>query len=185
MGANEEITMKDSLSKRGETSTRLQLVNPEVLRDRMREIHDTIARHAYLLFEFRGREHGRAMEDWYAAEREVLHLCRRDLKESAEEIVLTFELGGSFNANQLNVCVEPYRVTVSGERNIDFLRGDSSGTHEERRPQHIFRTLDLPSEVDPAAAVATLSHETIEVVMPKTGVGEHEDRKAKVASSTG
>jgi HSP20 family molecular chaperone IbpA len=160
---------KPELSALARAGTPLKLVSGDVLRDRMREIHDTIARHAYDIFKIRGCEHGHDREDWLAAEREVLHLCRRDLKESGDSIVSTFELGGSFTADQLNVCVEPHRVTISGERNIICLRGDSNGTHEERRPQHVFRTLDLPAEVDPSAAAATLNGETLEIVMPKTG----------------
>jgi HSP20 family molecular chaperone IbpA len=175
---------KPELADLRRAGTPLKLVSADVLRDRMREIHDTIARHAYHIFTIRGCEHGHDREDWLAAELEVLHLCRRDLKESAEKIVCTFELGGSFTADQLNVCVEPHRVTISGERNIIGLRGDSSGTHEERRPQHVFRILDLPAEVDPSAAAATLNGETLEIVMPKIGTAEQENNKTKTASSS-
>jgi HSP20 family molecular chaperone IbpA len=163
--------------------TPLKLVSADVLRDRGREIQDTIARHAYRIFEIRGREHGHDREDWLAAEREVLHLCRRDLKELSEKIVSTFELGGSFTADQLNVCVEPHRVTVSGERNITCLSEDGSGAHEKRRPQHVFRILDLPAEVDPSGAAATLNGETLEIVMPKRSALEQGNVTTKAASS--
>jgi HSP20 family molecular chaperone IbpA len=171
------------LSPQEKGSTPLKLVSADVLRDRMVEIHDTIARHAYHLFELRGCEHGHDLEDWFAAESEVLHLCRRDLRESADSIVCTFELGGGFTADQLNVSVEPHRVTISGERNVDGLLCDSSGTHQQRRPQHVFRILDLPAEVDPSSAAAILKGETIEILMPKVGSAKHGDSKAKAASS--
>ena len=45
--------------------------------------HDEIARRAYQLFEERGREHGRDLEDWLQAERDLRQHMVRDVVEWA------------------------------------------------------------------------------------------------------
>jgi hypothetical protein len=44
--------------------------------------HDEIARRAYHLYEARGREHGRDMEDWFQAERELRGVARQTSGDS-------------------------------------------------------------------------------------------------------
>ena len=172
---------EDRKLRRENSGTPLKLVTAESLRDREREIHDTIAEHAYRLFEARGRQDGHHLEDWLAAEREVLHLCRRELKETTNSVICMFEVG-SFDADDLNVSVEPHRVTVSGERNVNALRADERGTHEERHPVHIFRTVEFPAEVDPSKASAILKGTRLEIVMPKVTAVKTSSVKANVAS---
>lgn len=87
----------------------VKLVPAELLAHRRGEIDRMIARRAYELFEGRGFQHGRDVEDWLQAEDEIVHGCRHDLRESAEAITLRAEMPSSYPADQLLISVEPWR----------------------------------------------------------------------------
>lgn len=174
---------EQSAVRRREAATKVKLVPAEDLVNRRNEIHDMIARCAYALFEIRGRAHGHDLDDWIDAELQVLHPCRHDMKESGRALVFLADLQGSFTADQLKVSVEPRRLTVSGERTISMMCGDSKGTHTEPRKQLIFRTEDLPVDVDPSRTAVKLEGELLEIVMPKVAAAKKPREKAEAASS--
>ena len=160
----------------------MSLAPPAVLLERMRKLHGMIARRAYELFEQRGREHGRHLDDWLQAESEISYACRHDLRESDLAVTVRAEIPGSFTPEQLKISVEPRRLMVSGERGLDVLRGEGSRTYSEKRLQHIFRMHELPAEVDPSRTKATLRGEVLEIVMPKVGAAAKAGGKVKAAS---
>jgi len=171
-----------STKHRHEAGAPVNLVPPAILLGRMHELHRMIARRAYELFEQRGREHGRHLDDWSQAESEITYVCRHDLRESDLAVTVRAEIPGSFTPKQLQISVESRRLMVSGERELDVLCGDSSGTHSEKRAQRIFRIHDLPAEVDPARTKVTLREEVLEIVMPKVAVAAKPKEKVKAAS---
>jgi HSP20 family molecular chaperone IbpA len=156
--------------------TPVTFVPAGILEQRKSEIQNMIARRAYEHFEHRGRVPGHEIEDWEQAETELLiYPCRHDLKESAGAIILHAELPGSFTVDQLKVSVEPRRLMVSGEKEISVPYGDSEGTHTELRSQQIFRVHDLPVDVDPSKATATLKGAMVEIVLPKASPADQAD----------
>jgi HSP20 family molecular chaperone IbpA len=179
------MTMKARLAGEKENAgTSVTFVPADMLEQRKREIQNMIARRAYEHFEHRGNVPGHEIEDWEQAETELLiYPCRHDLRESAEVIILRAELPGSFTADQLKVSVEARRLMVSGEREINVLCGDAKGTHAELRSQHIFRVHDLPVDVDPSKATATLKGAMVEIVLPKASPDNKAYERAISASS--
>ena len=162
----------------------VQFVPADMLEQRKMEIHNMIARRAFEHFEHRGPVPGHEIEDWEQAETELLiYPCRHDLRESTEAIILRAELPGSFTADQLKVSVEARRLMVSGEKEINVLYGDAKGTHAELGSQHIFRVHDLPADVDPSKATATLKGTMFEIVLPKAFLTSKTSEKRKSASS--
>lgn len=161
----------------------VKLVPAEILTHRRNEIEGLIAQRAYQLFEGRGFEHGRDVADWLQAEDEIVHSCRHDLRESAEAIILRAEMPSSYSADQLLVSVEPRRLIVSGEREVDVSYWDGATTRTEARPRRIFRAHDLAVEVSASAATAVLRDNMLEVVMPKADTTKK--LEARSASSAG
>ncbi|MGH9738803.1 MAG: DUF2934 domain-containing protein [Candidatus Acidiferrales bacterium] len=160
--------MKEELAtQKREKHMVVKLVSPELLARRREEIDEMISLRAYELFEGRSYLHGHDVADWLQAEREIVHSCRHDLRESAEAMILHAEMPSSFSADQLLVSVEPWRLTVSGEREIEVGYSDGAKAGTEVRSRRIFRAHDLPVEVNPSAATAILRDSTLEVVMPK------------------
>jgi len=173
---------EQSAPQRRKAITPVKFVAADVLLNRKNEIQNMIAHRAYGLFESRGCGHGHDVDDWIDAEVEVLHPYRHDLKESGEAIIFSAELPSSFTADQLNVSVEPRRLMVSGERELDVICGGDEPAHTEKRTQRIFRVEELPVDVDPSRATARLKGETLEIVMPKVVAANKPSGKSKAAS---
>lgn len=103
------------------------------------------------------------------------------MKESSEAIILDVEMPGLFSPEQLKISIEPLRLMVSGETELNVLCGDSERTHTERKLRRIFRVHDLPIDIDPSRKTATLKDEVLEIVMPKVAAAVKPD-KAKATS---
>ena len=65
------------------------------------------------------------------------------------------------------VGVESRRLIISGEREVEVTYTDTHETRTEKRTQSIFQALDLPVDVDPTRATASLTGMTLEIVMPQ------------------
>lgn len=160
--------MKESVAaQEREKTTVVKLVSADVLVNPKDEIDGMIARHAYELSEKRKGVYGYEVADWHQAEDDIMHSCCDDLRESTEAIILRAEMPCSYTAAQLCVSVEPRRLVVRGEREVDVSYWDGVKTRTDRRPQRIFRAHNLPAEVNPSTSTAILRGDTLEVVMPK------------------
>jgi len=178
------MTVKERSTKEQDKSgTPVKFVPAHVLDQKNSEIQTMIARRAYEIFDRGSRVPGHEIEDWEQAESELLYPCRHDLKESADAFILHAELPGTFTADQLKVSVEPRRLIVNGEQEISALCGDASGTHSELRSRQIFRMHDLPADIDPSKATATLKGNRMEIVLPKAMIAKESSEKANSASS--
>src|SRR5438128_886642 len=80
-----------------------------------KEIYDSIARRAFELFEGNGRVFGRDWQDWFKAEAELLHPVHIKVSEADEALNVEAEVPG-FSQKDLEVSVEPHRLTIIGKR---------------------------------------------------------------------
>src|ERR1700722_9343931 len=87
----------------------------ESLAERMDRISNAISRRAFELFERDGHVNGNDVRNWLEAESELLHPVHVDLEETSGEFVVRAEVPG-FTASDLEVNVEPRRVTIAGKR---------------------------------------------------------------------
>lgn len=134
--------------------------------DRLRELSNSIARRAFEMFEGRGRTDGHDLEDWFRAESEFLHPVHLDIAESGDVLTVRAEVPG-FSAKELEVGVEPHRLTISGRRETHEERTGEKTIYREQCLNQIFRAIDLPAEVDSSKVTANLKDGVLEIVMPK------------------
>jgi HSP20 family protein len=132
----------------------------------MQELYNSIARRAFEIFEGRGRVDGRDLEDWFGAESELLHPVHLDIAESDDEVTVHAEVPG-FTAQDLEVSLEPHRLTISGKRESNEEREAKKTIYREHCSNEIFRAIELPAEVDSSKVTATLKDGVLELVMPK------------------
>ncbi|HYM00958.1 MAG TPA: Hsp20/alpha crystallin family protein [Blastocatellia bacterium] len=134
--------------------------------DRMRDVSQTIARRAYELFENHGKQAGRALDDWLRAELDILKSCPVEIKDTGENLVVRAEVPG-FSSNEIEVSVEPRCLLISAKSSKTDEQETESVVYSERAEKDIFRSVDLPVDVDPASAKATLKHGVLEVTLTK------------------
>jgi HSP20 family protein len=143
-----------------------KIVEVESLADRVKDIYQSIAERAYELFHGRGGDEGGALDDWFRAESELLKPMAVEVLESEAEVVVHAEVPG-YKATELEVSVEPARLTITGQREESSERKAGERVYSERSSSQIYRSLTLPAEVEPGKAKATLSDGVLTLTMAK------------------
>ncbi len=134
--------------------------------DRMHEMQEVIARRAFELFEHGGRIFGRDLDHWFKAESELLHPVSISIEETDEGLKVEAEVPG-FKAEELDVSVEPRRLTITGKREIERERKRGKTVYSESSADRILRVVDLPVEVNAEKVSALLRNGILEFELPK------------------
>jgi len=134
-------------------------------------INDVIARRAFELFERHGGSPGHEMEDWSRAESELLHPVPLNVSESDSEYTVRAEVPG-FGSKEIEISVEPRCLVISGKRETKEGEETWKMIRSEWSPNRIFRTLDLPSDVDVSKVSTTLKDGILIVDLPKAQIKE-------------
>ena len=155
-----------AVMQRAKEAAPMKLLPGSDLLDRIQDLSNSIARRAFEIFEDRGRAFGHDLEDWLRAESEFLHPMHLDIAESDDAVTVRAEVPG-FSAKELEVGVEPHRLTISGKREASEDRTSKKTIYSEQCSNQIFRAIDLPAEVDSSKVTATLKDGVLELSMPK------------------
>jgi HSP20 family protein len=148
--------------------------------DGIKEMLDSIARRAFEIFNSSGHSLGHDLANWFQAERELLHPAHLNVSESDGSFTVNAEVPG-FAAENLEVNIEGRRVTISGKRESHEERKDKKTTiYSEACSDHILRVAELPGEVTPDGAKATLKNGMLELQIPKAAPA----KKIPIAAKT-
>ena len=134
--------------------------------DRMNDAFNTISRRAFEIFESNGRLPGHDLEDWSKAENELFHPLHIDVTESDESVSVKAEVPG-FSEKNLEVTIEPGRMTISGRRESSRQEKKGATIYSETCSNEVFRVVELPAEVDTGKATATLNNGILQFSAPK------------------
>jgi len=154
-----------------EPATSAKVVQPEALFHRMNEIHDAIARRAFEIFAGEGWITGRDLDNWFKAEAELFHPVHVNMSETDDAVRMQAEVPG-FSPKELEVTIEPGRVTISGKKESSEEHKEGKTVYREQCSSEIFRVLDLPAEVEAAKATATLKNGVLALSVPKAKEGK-------------
>jgi len=136
-------------------------------------IYNKIAQRAFEIFDGNGRLFGNDLNDWFKAESELLHPVRLNISETKEAVNVEAEVPG-FTEKDLEVRLEPRRLTISGKRETNEEQKKGKTVWQEHRSNEILRVADLPAEVETDKATATLKNGMLELAMPKTAKAQKE-----------
>ena len=161
------MTNRSSVQTPSEFQTVTIQTNPIAVADRMRDVYQSLSRRAYDLFEGRSHQHGHDVEDWLCAESELLCLVPLEIKWSDEQVTVRAEVPG-FTAPDIEISAEPQRLFISGKKTLSAEQTKEETACTEQRSKEIFRAIELPAEVDPSQATATLKDGVLNIVLPKT-----------------
>ncbi|HXX44187.1 MAG TPA: Hsp20/alpha crystallin family protein [Candidatus Acidoferrales bacterium] len=147
--------------------TSITPIAPENLFERANSIFNAISRRAYELFEGNGRLFGRDLEDWFQAERELLHPVHINVTESGDAIEVKAEVPG-FTEKELEINVEPRRLVISGKRETKKEEKKGKTLYSETCANQIMRMIDLPADVEAEKVTATLRNGVLDLNLPKS-----------------
>jgi HSP20 family protein len=167
---SEEIIMATSVAVEQRAEEKLVTITPvENLMDRANKMSQAITRRAYEIFEGNGRRFGHELEDWFKAEMDMLHPVHVNIAESRDNLEVKAEVPG-FKENEIEVSVEPNRLTISGKHETETTKEEKKGktVYSEFCSNQILRIVDLPASVDAEKTTATLKNSVLQLTMPKT-----------------
>lgn len=169
---------EQGMAKRGAAETPVVIKNAG-LSSEAREMFDMIAKRAYEIFESKGRTAGRDMEHWLQAEAELFDRKPINFKESPDGVIVLADVTG-FSPKELEVSLEPKRVTIIGKHQSQSEHSTNSGTASEKRSHRLLRTLQLPVEIDTRRATARLHGGVLELDVRKV-LAAHANSAGNVA----
>ena len=140
-------------------------VEAERLFDRWNEIGRLIAQRAYELFDSRGREDGRNLEDWLHAESELLRAVPVETKESDDLFTVRADMSG-LSPGEIEFSLTPRLLLINGRPQSTDEQHMEDNFH--KITGEVFRAIELPAEVDPAKATATFEDGIFSLVLPKS-----------------
>lgn len=138
----------------------------ETLQWEVQQVQLAVARRAYELFETRNQEHGHDWEDWFQAESELLRPTCVVVSGSDGRISLRVNVLG-FEADELQVAIEPRRITVCGRKKLRSAEERGELTNTDFYPDQLLRTIDVETEIDPEAAIVELQSGILKFELPK------------------
>ena len=105
------------------------------------------------------------MDNWLRAEAELLHPVHMEMTESDGDLTVLAEVPG-FDAKDLEIKVEPRRISIAGRREIKEEKNRRK-IRSEWRADQILRAVDLPTDVDTTKVNATLKDGILVIDLPK------------------
>lgn len=137
------------------------VVEADIL-DRMNETDASIAQRAYEIYQSRGSKHGADQDDWFTAEQEILRPLSIERYVTDNALRLTAQLPG-FAAKDLEVSIGHRRAVICGIHPDSNQAADTSC-----KDRKVMRIVELPFDVDPVLARATLQSGKLQVVLPRS-----------------
>jgi len=133
------------------------------LSERMEEVR----RKAYSLFEQRGGEAGRELDDWITAEHEVLGWPAAELKEANGAFEMEVRLPG-FAAKEVEVTATPRELVVHATTTRRDEGQDGTIVWSEFGSSDVYRQFGFPADVDATQVTARLENGILHVRAPRT-----------------
>jgi HSP20 family protein len=153
-------------AKKSTSPTPLKLVPPGELFASFEKLFNDISKRAFQIFEGNGKIFGHDLEHWFQAERELLHPVHVEVTEKDGAVTVNAEVPG-FSEKDLEVNLEPRRLTITGKRESREERKEKNTIYTDHCSNQILRVIDLPIEVDTEKASATLKNGMLELKVPK------------------
>ena len=120
------------------------------------------------------------MEDWLFAESELFGKMPVELSQTESDLTVSAGVPG-FTEKDIEIRVEPRRLFITGKREEKSEDKRKGETVYSERSNEMFRTIDLPVEVDPDKVKATLSKGELEITLPKKEIGKKVVVEQKIA----
>lgn len=123
------------------------VIRTDGLSSEAQRLMDSVARRAYEIFESKGRPIGMDLENWFQAEAELFERTPLQVTESPDALAVQADIHG-YRPQELEVDLEPRRVTIIGKHQSDVQTNRSGASYSEFRSARLLRSVLLPVEID-------------------------------------
>jgi HSP20 family molecular chaperone IbpA len=151
------VTAKKSTDHNAKPSKRMPTTFPikkaKSILDELEQMHDRIEKRAFEIFHGSDRTFGRDLDDWLAAERELIWKPSVELTEKDNEFSLRIAVPG----------VDPKHIDIEVTPECLLVKGEAHQEHEEDRGHvhvcefesgNLFRSIQFPKKINPGKVKA-------------------------------
>lgn len=134
---------------------------------------------AYELFENRGREIGKAIDDWVTAEKETFGCPASELVDKGKQFEMRITLPG-FEAREVQVTATPLEVLVHASTARESRPDSEKVLWSEFGKKDVYRRFELPEAIDVEQVTARLDKGLLQVTAEKAAA----PKKKEIAIAT-
>ena len=145
--------------------------------DELRNMEERIMQRAYDLFRVNGSTFGTDLENWLAAERELVWKPAIELTEQDNQFEVHVAVAG-IDPKDINVEVTSEELLVKGETKTDKNEQKGEVYTCEFQSGSLFRSIQFPKKVDPDKVKAEIKNGMLTIVAPIAA--EAKSRKVNV-----
>jgi HSP20 family protein len=113
----------------------------------LRELSQRISRRAFEIFEHRGSRAGTALDDWFAAERDLFHIPASELVEKEGKFEATVSAPG-FEPGDVKITALPDALIVRAESTHKHDKTEGDVRFCEFGQKSLFRRFELPEPIN-------------------------------------
>lgn len=148
--------------------------------DEIAKRFEDVRHRAFELFENRGCEIGRGLEDWLKAEREILGSPAAELAEKDGAYELQIALPG-FDVKDIQVTATPTEIIVRASSSQEKKSEKENVLWTEFTSNDVYRQLPIPNSIDADKTTATLEKGLLHITAPKAVRAEKQSVAVKAA----
>jgi hypothetical protein len=153
----------DRSSKENENRLKISVVSAK---EQLARVQGNVARRAFLEVPCGV---GHEMENWSRAKSELVKpLCHGQVTHE-DDISVDTNIG-EFEEGTIEILVSPHHVTICGMPQSPGTGEMTEKEASQRKNRIVFRTLELPVEVEPSEVTAKLNGPMLEIRFPKAHV---------------
>jgi HSP20 family protein len=147
----------------------------------MQTFFDRIREKAFSLFSQNGWIHGRALDDWLKAEREVFWVPQSELIERDKELELHISVPG-FEPKDIEVTALPDSIVVRGAATHKSEKSEGKVHFSEFSDKQLYRWLTLPAAINVNKTTATLEKGVLKLIASKAAQTNEKGKKIAIAA---
>lgn len=133
--------------------------------DQFRKVEERIMRRAYDIFQGNGSVFGQDLDDWLAAERELIWKPAIELSEKNNQFEVKVAVAG-VDPKDLRVEVTSEELLVKAETRTEKKEEKGEVHTSEFQSGYLFRSIRFPKKVDPGKVKAEVSNGLLSIVAP-------------------
>jgi HSP20 family protein len=133
--------------------------------EQIQKMEDRIMRRAYDIFRANGSEFGKDLDNWLAAERELIWKPAIELKEKDNQFELQVVVAG-IDPKDLKVEITSDELLVRGETKTEKSEDKGEVHTSELQAGSLFRSVRFPKKIDSDKAKAEIKNGLLTVTVP-------------------
>lgn len=143
------------------------LIEPEAMFRKWEEIARETAEKAFELFRLRNGEQGTDLDDWFAAERQLLRSVPVEISETDGKVDVRAAVPG-FRPEEIEVSIHDNVLTMTGQTETREEHDRDNVLYTDWHSNRFFRQIPLPVRVDARGVAAELKDGVLQLSLPKT-----------------